>query len=301
MVDKRNARIRILQLHPLPWYLRWMPRSWWLYIPLRASLVWIPLAEIKTPKKKIHNADLSDAAPIRDTEGPAKSDSDSVVSSTASEENSTSQARLESTLPDQYPSYKALSYTWGDGKAKGDVRINGKKLTITLSLATALHHLRLRSEPLEIWIDQISINQEDLQEKTEQVQQMDRIYRNAEEALVWLGPAQSGSEALMEVFSKMGAFAERFELYSYYTKAKHPELRAIEDKVNPEDEKTVEYHDFCDSMIGDFTYTLFESLITFYGLPWFGRAWVRTVKSIVLAMHELISCRWSKNSVCRQK
>ncbi|RYF32353.1 MAG: hypothetical protein EOO38_31070, partial [Cytophagaceae bacterium] len=93
---------------------------------------------------------------------------------------------------------------------------------------------------------------------------MDRIYRNTEEALVWLGPEQSGSEALMEVFNKMGAFAERFELHSYYTKAKHPELQAIEEKVNPNDAKTVEYHDFCDSMMGEFTYALFESLIAFY-------------------------------------
>jgi hypothetical protein len=107
---------------------------------------------------------------------------------------------------------------------------------------------------------------------------MDRIYRNTEEALVWLGPAQSGSDALMEVFNRMGAFAQHFDLYSYYTRAKHPELLAIEYKVNPDDPKTIEYHAFCDSMVGEFTYAMWESLIAFYNLPWFRRAWVRIVE-----------------------
>ncbi|KAF1915993.1 heterokaryon incompatibility protein-domain-containing protein [Ampelomyces quisqualis] len=301
MVDHKDARIRVLELYPLPWYLRWVPTSWESYIPLRASLVWTPLAEIRVSRRRGPNEVSNDVVPIGDTEIPATNETTQFASSSASQENSVNQAKLDSTLSKVYPSYKALSYTWGDGKAKGDIGINGTNLTITLSLTTALYHLRHRSEPMKIWIDQISINQDDLQEKTEQVQLMDRIYRNTEETLVWLGPAQSGSEALMNVFNKMGAFAERFELYSYYTKEKHPELRAIEDKVNPEDVKTVEYHDFCDSVMGDFTYALFESLIAFYSLPWFRRAWVRTVKYTSQSMHQLMTCRLFKNSVCRQK
>jgi hypothetical protein len=302
--EEGKVKIRVLELQPLPWYLRWVPRSWELYIPLRASLAWTPLAEVRTPKRKTNNAEADMATSTGSTQCPAKNDTTSLDSSTTSAENGTNQTKLESRPPELYSPYKALSYTWGDGKAKGDIHINGKNLTITLSLITALYHLRPRSEPLRIWIDQISINQEDLQEKTEQVQQMERIYRNTEEALVWLGPAQSGSEALMDVFNKLGAFAEHFELYSYYTKARYPELQAIDRKKNPEDPKTVEYHAFCDSVMGDFTYAFFESLIAFYNLPWFRRAWVRIPTYILYARLKLISClyrRLSKNSVCLQE
>ena len=100
----------------------------------------------------------------------------------------------------------------------------------------------------------------------------------------------------MDVFNKLGAFAEHFELYSYYTKAKYPELQAIEEKKDPEDPKTVEYHAFCDSVMGDFTYAFFESLIAFYKLPWFRRAWVRLPKYILYARLKLISCLYRRSS-----
>jgi hypothetical protein len=281
--EKGDIKIRILELHPLPWYLRWVPRSWELYIPLRATLAWVPLGEIRTSTRKLTNSDADNATPTSNTTSPTK---------------------LGLRPSNLFPPYNALSYTWGDGKAKSNIRINGKNLTITLSLATALFHLRPRSQPLRIWIDQISINQQDLKEKTEQVQHMGQIYRNAEEGLVWLGPAQNGSEALMDVLNKLGAFAEQFDLYSYYTKERYPELVAIEQKTNPEDPKTVEYHAFCDSVMADFTYAFFEQLIIFYNLPWFRRAWVRKACQTIIGVLILtlyFHFRLSKNSVCLRK
>jgi hypothetical protein len=281
MGEEGHMKIRILELHPLPWYLRWVPRSWELYIPLRASLAWAPLAKTTIAKRNSANLNVDNPSSTSDT-------TSLVDDGMTSGENSMNQAMLGSKPSSLYPPYNALSYTWGDGKAKSDIRINEKSLTVTLSLATALYHLRPRSKPLRIWIDQISINQQDLQEKTEQVQHMDRIYRNTEEALVWLGPAQSGSEALMHVLTKLGTFAEHFQLYSYYTKAKYPELLDIMAKENPEDPKTVEYHAFCDSVMDDFTYSFFESLIVFYNLQWFRRAWVRELLYISWATPKLM-------------
>jgi hypothetical protein len=312
VVEDGDVKIRILQLHPLPWYLWWLPRSWELYVPLRASLAWVPLAEMRNPKREGTDANV-EPDKTTPTDDSTNGNTSSVNHSATSTEDNPTQIKLVSRPPLSYTSYKALSYTWGDGKAKSNMYINGKKLTITLSLATALHHLRPKtgplkiwgSEPFKIWIDQISINQEDLQEKTEQVQHMGRIYRNTEEALVWLGSAQPGSETLMDVFNKLGAFAERFELYSYYTKARYPELQAIETKQNPDDPKTIEYHAFCDSVMDDFTFDFFQSLIAFYNLPWFTRAWVMTPIHISLARNILTSFfhvgRSFKNSVCPRK
>jgi hypothetical protein len=82
MRDERDAKIRVLELHSLPWYLRWVPRSWELYVPLRASLAWAPLAEVSTPKRKTNDEDVDNATSINDLKCPAKSDTTLVDSST---------------------------------------------------------------------------------------------------------------------------------------------------------------------------------------------------------------------------
>ena len=92
--------------------------------------------------------------------------------------------------------------------------------------------------------------------------------------MVWLGPAADGSDALIDVFSKLGAFAEQFNLPGYYTKDKYQRLQDIELKVNLQDPKEMKYHAFCESVEYEFTHTFFTSLIAFYRRPWFHRAWV---------------------------
>jgi hypothetical protein len=232
-----NAKIRVLELHPPPWYLRWLPRILLLFVPLRASLMWTSL-----------NRNTARRPSLPDCNSPNTNGGS--------------------------PPYKALSYTWGTKQATRDIYINGQKLQITFSLALALLHLRPDAKSLRLWIDQICINQEDKAEKTKQVLLMDRIYRNTEEALVWLGPAADGSNAVFDVFNKLGAFAEQFDLLGYYTKKRHHELQDIELRVDPDDPKTIQYHTFCDSVIPDFTHAFFACLMAFYRRPWFTRAWV---------------------------
>lgn len=273
--EGEGARIRVLEVQPLPWVLRWIPQAWERYIPLRTTLKWAPLAEIN-----IGGSSESDMVDGLD-------DQRSIKSITTSDSARLYRTKSSSNTCKWFPPYRALSYTWGEGIEKTEVLVNGKNLTITRSLAVALLHLRPRSRPLQIWIDQICINQNNLQEKSEQVQHMHRVYRNSEESLIWLGPAQPGSDTLMDVFNKLGGFAERFGLYSYYTKAKYPELFAIETKKNPDDPKTIEYHAFCDSVMEDFNYAFFEALIVFYSLPWFQRAWVSTSEQQSLTELEL--------------
>lgn len=300
--EGEGAKIRVLEVHPLPWYLRWVPHSWETYIPLRTTLAWAPLPELIVTKKKAVDTKKFDGPSDRDTTDEPTDESAPIESSTTSDSTEIHLAKSSSSPSMRSPPYKALSYTWGDGKVKADVLVNGRNFTITRSLATALFHLRPRSRPLRIWIDQICINQHDLQEKSEQVQHMHRVYRNSEESLVWLGPAQPGSDGLMDVLNKLGAFAERLELYSYYTREKYPELVAIETKQNPEDPDTIEYHAFCDSVMDDFTNAFFEALIVFYNLPWFQRAWVRTPEHTMFSIHRLILYQSaSRNTVYPQR
>ncbi|KAF2249482.1 hypothetical protein BU26DRAFT_519534 [Trematosphaeria pertusa] len=61
------------------------------------------------------------------------------------------------------------------------------KLRITDSLRTALLHLRLADRTRTLWVDQICINQDNVDERGHQVTQMGRVYRQAQIDLVWLG------------------------------------------------------------------------------------------------------------------
>ncbi|KAK1841567.1 heterokaryon incompatibility protein [Colletotrichum chrysophilum] len=108
------------------------------------------------------------------------------------------------------PSYRALSYTWG--QATG--RWGGFSLTVPFELYkgqrmpsnlwSVIH--RLRRLDLEgdkesgwYWIDYISINQSNIRERGEQVGNMHRIYQQAEGVDIWLGTADEHEASASEV------------------------------------------------------------------------------------------------------
>jgi hypothetical protein len=107
-------------------------------------------------------------------------------------------------------------------------------------------------------------------------------------ALVWLGPAADGSDGLMDVFIKMGKFAEEFKLLDYYTKERFEELRKIVAKTVPDDPDTMEYHAFCESILPLFTHGFYTSLMAFYKRPWFLRTWV--IQEFALAPKATFIC-----------
>jgi hypothetical protein len=101
---------------------------------------------------------------------------------------------LEAVPIDSTGSYEALSYVWGEpGPLKSEILIrngNGDEELLvfrTRSIVSAMRHLRLPDRPRRIWADQCCINQDDLEERSKQVQFMNKLYRNAAHVLVWLG------------------------------------------------------------------------------------------------------------------
>ncbi len=84
-------------------------------------------------------------------------------------------------------SYEPLSYVWGDATRTHTMLLSDGELPLTTSLYHALRRIRLPGEPRRIWADQICINQENVSERSGQVQFMNSIYRNARHVLVWLG------------------------------------------------------------------------------------------------------------------
>jgi hypothetical protein len=59
-----------------------------------------------------------------------------------------------------------------------------------------------------IWIDAICINQQDISERTQQVQFMRCIYENAEQVLIWLGEGVASSGIAMHVLEELGECEE---------------------------------------------------------------------------------------------
>ena len=84
--------------------------------------------------------------------------------------------------------YEALSYEWGTTRKTQFARILSGTINITHGLYLILKQLRDRSQPRRLWIDAISINQEDSLEMSLQIPQMATIFGRATRVLIWLGP-----------------------------------------------------------------------------------------------------------------
>ncbi|KAH7346752.1 heterokaryon incompatibility protein-like protein [Rhexocercosporidium sp. MPI-PUGE-AT-0058] len=96
----------------------------------------------------------------------------------------------------------ALSYEWGSPTRDFEIICEGMILKVTENLVKALRILRgfqgrndVNSDPGRLnitertlfWIDAISIDQDDLDERSRQVPLMSSIYANATQVVVWLG------------------------------------------------------------------------------------------------------------------
>ena len=103
----------------------------------------------------------------------------------------------------QKEEYEALSYAWGDQSDKNSPTIGllqdnkSKQLKITKNLASALRHLRDPIETKCFWVDAISINQSDKNEKSHQIPMMGKIYSEAKNVCIWLGETTETSSAAL--------------------------------------------------------------------------------------------------------
>ncbi|KAM4068138.1 heterokaryon incompatibility protein [Hirsutella rhossiliensis] len=79
------------------------------------------------------------------------------------------------------PAYYALSYTWGSRKRTRPLEVDGWVLSVGLNLYAAIRRLRGSSfeedsAPVKwLWIDKICINQDDMSERSTQIQNVDTI------------------------------------------------------------------------------------------------------------------------------
>jgi hypothetical protein len=108
--------------------------------------------------------------------------------------------------PSMIPPYVGVSYVWGDNARPHGIKCNYSDTAIVqgkrhdfftldsieyVKVASNLKRLLLRLRDYEewgtFWVDSICINQEDVGERSEQVQLMSGIYSMAQNVLIWLG------------------------------------------------------------------------------------------------------------------
>lgn len=100
------------------------------------------------------------------------------------------------------PPYQAVSYTWGSRRNDESISLNGQSFQVHYNLLTILKELSLTKQQDPIWCDAICINQNDIEERNVQVQQMGKIYEEAITVQVWLGPDADKSNIILECFER---------------------------------------------------------------------------------------------------
>ena len=109
-----------------------------------------------------------------------------------------------------HANYTAISYEWGsqdkpfsilvmdrDKNLLGAIRITATLKNVLLDL------IQSPIEPKVFWIDQLCIDQSDKGDKSIQVPQMGRIYRNASQVLTYLGPAEPRDPEGLELMDQI--------------------------------------------------------------------------------------------------
>ncbi|EPE33781.1 hypothetical protein GLAREA_06794 [Glarea lozoyensis ATCC 20868] len=156
--------------------------------------------------------------------------------------------------------YEALSYVWRSPESTTAIKLNGKTHQVTKNLESALRHLRYIKHPRVLWVDAISINQDDIEERNREVTRMGQIYSQAAGVDAWLGESFENSNLALDAF---GVFPTSMDVHW-----RPHENEALQNLV-------------CDEATMDALSKLFKR-------PWWHRMWI--VQEATLAKNLTFVC-----------
>lgn len=122
---------------------------------------------------------------------------------------------------DSLPPYSTLSYVWGSRAEPCDtVLLQPQRydLKVTRNCYSALWHLRNSFGALTIWVDCICINQDDEQEKALQIPLMNRIYADAAQLYIWLGPGNDATNLAIDYLTMCATLQARVPFHLITTR-----------------------------------------------------------------------------------
>jgi hypothetical protein len=186
------------------------------------------------------------------------------------------------------PAYEALSYAWGDPNVLLPIILNSRVAHVTENLEIALRSLRSRDQERILWIDAISINQQDATEKSKQVLQMGQIYANAFKVLVWLGSSDEDIRLGLLIFVRYARMRKTLLLKNSRTRGSGF-LRAIWIKKQLQGSWFALFEALCGPLVGQKPISLADARVDardflgekalagidkLFSSPWWSRLWV---------------------------
>jgi hypothetical protein len=163
------------------------------------------------------------------------------------------------------PDYEALSYAWGTEENAVTIYVGeaGEHvLEVTRNLVDALMCLRYNAETRVLWIDAICIDQQNLQERSQQVGRMADIFRLAPRTTAWLGPGDRQSKKAMALLSHLST---RIDV-DWSDRAMTPS----QDAKNSGDEAWADRH-----ITTPYSNEKWGAILSLLSRSWFERLWIR--------------------------
>lgn len=191
-------------------------------------------------------------------------------------------------MPVNHPpmKYAALSYAWGKVQFTIPVTLNSRKFHITPSLAEALLQLSQERRSTPIWIDQICIDQSSIDERNAQVCLMAKIYSQAVQVLIWLGPAADGSNELMDGLVLAGEKAAASDIEELLTEENWPKfIKWTTGQELDDDSHRRPFEDLCSEILPSLE---LQPLKAWFLRHWFHRVWI--VQEFCLAKDAVFMC-----------
>lgn len=106
------------------------------------------------------------------------------------------------------PPFTAFSYVWGPPIRNETITVNDQEFCVLQNVYPILEFIcssvEFRDQPW-VWIDSISINQQDLQERCSQVQLMAKIFKESWNTVVWLGSGTQETDEALEFLKNLGS------------------------------------------------------------------------------------------------
>jgi hypothetical protein len=204
---------------------------------------------------------------------PVLSHNDSIRMLTLARSNDDSaiRARLSCVRLLDRPVYSALSYVWGEASPDDpELEVNSQPYKVTRSLHSAISYLASSENVPDLWIDQISINQEDDAEKVQQVQLMSSIFSQARVVIGWLGLSVRSDPLAFDFFRILGSFTNDSVSISEHLEGIDRELpyaQAIRNLADAGLLEDMEHPFHPNSVVGRAAATLCQR-------QWFRRLWV---------------------------
>jgi hypothetical protein len=131
--------------------------------------------------------------------------------------------------------YLALLYAWGDPTPKHPIFVDGERRLVAENLWQFLREAK--SQPWSfscwLWIDALSIDQSDAEERRHQVGIMSTIFSDAFEVVVWLGQGYEDSDLAIQVLSLEEDSLSRFIYQEWEIFRLHTTRGAVHSAADP--------------------------------------------------------------------